>query len=674
MKERDYRSFVVKFFIAFLFFTILGAHGSAGSTWTIDTVDANGGDFRFTSLKLDTSGNPHISYQNCNDEGLRYATLNGTGWAVEVVDSDNRTGFWTALDLDHADYPHIVCFSLQDSDLEYRWKNESGWQSDNPPTHGNASWNAAPFRLGSDGYPRIIMVDRFTTGLVYFWENESGWQTETIPDTRYSSYPDLILDRNDQPHVSFLCERANTGYARYAVRDCTGWKTEIVNDSVNTWGAATSIRLDDSGYPRIGFYDRTGLDLMYAWRNESGWLTEIAVSRGNVGDQCCLAIDREGFPHLSYYNASESALAYSRKDGPGWFSETVDEGGIGTGWYGSLVLDANDSPYISYGDYPTGSLKLARMENAQNPANLSITATAGSGGTILPSGVIEVQETDSITLQMLPDPGFVIDNLFIDGQHCNPATEYTFSEVRKNHTINATFAPSGYTIVSSAGEGGAILPRGEVGIDHGGEQTFTISPDPGYEVGSILIDGEPFEISSRIVSSADERDSRQMTFRNVTGNHTLHVEFVRMEGTVVEILDPAGAAVYIDGEARGIVPVILTDIAPGRHSIRLSLEGFQDWSKKVNVVKDVVNTVSARLTPIQTGSISIQSTPEGASIILDGKETGNTTPSILSPIDAGEHTLRLTCPGYAPWEKTVEVRSNAMVHIIANLRKGAALF
>jgi hypothetical protein len=674
MKERDYRPFVLKFFIAIFFIVILAGQGTAGSAWTIDTVDANGGDFRFTSLKLDSSGNPHISYQNCNDEGLRYATPNDTGWAVEIVDSANRTGFWTALDLDDADAPHIVCFSLQNSDLEYFWKNESGWQSDNPPTHGHASWNPAPFRLGSDGYPRIIMVDRFTTGLVYFWKNESGWQTEPVPGTLYSSYPDLVLDRNDTPHVSFLCERGNSGYARYAVKDGTGWKTEVVDDSVNTWGAATSICLDGPGSPYISLYDRTGLDLVYAWRNGSGWQTEIAASRGNVGDQCSLAIDHAGSPHLSYYNASENALDYSWKNESGWFSDTVDKGGIGTGWYSSLALDSCDQPYISYGDYQNCSLKLARMENTPDAVNLAIHATAYSGGAITPSGSIEVPELGSITFHILPDPGFVIESISIDGQHCNPDPEYTFTEVCENHSINATFAPSLYTIISSANNGGIIQPLGEVSVDHGSEQTFTISPDYGYQVGSIFIDGEPFEISSRIISSTDEQDSRQMTFRNVTANHTIHVEFVRTEGTIVEVLDPAGATVYVDGEEKGTSPVTLTDIAPGRHTIRLSLGGYEDWSKKVNVVRDVINTVSARLSPVQTGSISIESNPEGASIILDGSETGNTTPSILSPVNPGEHALRLTCPGYAAWEKTVDVRSNATVHIIADLRKGTAAF
>jgi hypothetical protein len=674
MKERNYWQFDRKFLFAFLILLTLACHGSSSGTWTLETVDGNWGDFRFTSLELDASGNLHISYQNCNDEGLRYAAKNDTGWAIEVVDPDDRTGFWTALELDPGNKPHIVYYSFQDSDLEYSWKNESGWQADNPPTMGHASWNPAPFRLGNDGYPRIIMVDRFTTELWYFWKNESGWQAESIPDTRYASYPDMVLDGNDQPHVSFLYDRGSSGFVRYICRNETGWYTEIVDDSMSAWGAATSIRLDGSGSPRISYYDRTNLDLRYAERNESGWQTEVAGSDGDVGDQCSLFLDHAGFPHISYYDTSGSALGYTWKNESGWHHETVDDGDVGTGWYSSLVLDADDLPVISYGDYSSWSLKLARKEKLPPPENVSVTATANTGGRIIPSGTIEVPEGGNVSFAILPDPGYHTDTFTIDGEPCDRIAEYTFSNIHGNHTINASFALNTCTIVSIAGEGGTISPLGEVCVDYGTNQTFRVAPGAGYRVSAIFIDGMLFEVSSRVVSDAADQDSRKITFRNVIANHTLNAEFVRADGTILEIREPPGATVSIDDEEKGVTPITLIDISPGRHTVKLSLEGYQDWSKKVNVVKDEITTVTAKLSPVQLGSISIQSNPEGASIMLDGQETGNSTPSVMSSIETGEHTITLIRSGYEVWEKTVDVRSSATVHILANLRKGLKLF
>jgi hypothetical protein len=517
------------------------------------------------------------------------------------------------------------------------------------------------------------MVDRYTTGLQYFWKNGSGWFLETIPGTKDASYPDLVLDHEDQPRVSFLSERGGLGYLLYAARNETGWYTEVVDDSVNVWGAPTSIRLDEEGCPRVAYYDRTNLDLRYAWRDESGWHSEVAIADGDVGDQCSLFLDGEGFPHLSFYNSSGS-LDYAWKDGSGWHYETVEKGGTGTGWYSSLVLDAGDSPVISYGDYSGWSLKLARKENRTPPPVRFINAEANRGGIIAPGGVVEASCGTPITFAIDPDPGYHIDTIIIDGEPYGRTPEYTFPGSCENHTITATFTLDTYSIVSSAGDGGSIDPPGEICVDHGANQTFTIIADSGYQVSDILIDGAPFEVSSRVVSTPAEQDSREITFRNVTGNHTLQAVFAREVSTALEIRDPPGAMVYVDDEMMGVTPVTLTNITPGRHMVRISLEGYQDWSKKVNVKKDVITSITANLAPVQSGSISIGSIPDGAAIILDGKDTGNRTPSLLSPVEAGPHAIRLVRTGFQTWDKEVTVRSGATVHVLANLRKGASLF
>ncbi len=56
----------------------------------------------YSSLALDSSGNPHIIYFN---DGLKYAVQNGSSWDIQVVDVD---GWGGSLTLDSTGNPHIV--------------------------------------------------------------------------------------------------------------------------------------------------------------------------------------------------------------------------------------------------------------------------------------------------------------------------------------------------------------------------------------------------------------------------------------------------------------------------------------------------------------------------------------------------------------------------------------
>ena len=72
-----------------------------------------------------------------------------------------------------------------------------------------------------------------------------------------------------------------------------------------------------------------------------------------------------------------------------------------------------------------------------------------------------------------------------------------------------------YTIKATAGAGGSISPSGNVSVREGGDQTFTITPDKGYAVANVKIDGK----SIGAVKS--------YTFENVSNPHTIEAIFVK---------------------------------------------------------------------------------------------------------------------------------------------------
>jgi hypothetical protein len=63
-----------------------------------------------------------------------------------------------------------------------------------------------------------------------------------------------------------------------------------------------------------------------------------------------------------------------------------------------------------------------------------------------------------------------------------------------------------------------------------------------------------------------------------------------------------------------------------------------------------------------TGIIDVNSTPDGARVILDGVDTGQVTPIILTGVEAGTHTIQLDKFHYEIWEDTVIVIANDTIY------------
>jgi len=81
-------------------------------------VDKTGGVGKCTSIALDTSGKPHISYFNETNDDLKYAAFDGASWNIATVDSTGDVGEWTSIALDANDYPHISYYDNSNDDLK----------------------------------------------------------------------------------------------------------------------------------------------------------------------------------------------------------------------------------------------------------------------------------------------------------------------------------------------------------------------------------------------------------------------------------------------------------------------------------------------------------------------------------------------------------------------------
>lgn len=85
-------------------------------------------------------------------------------------------------------------------------------------------------------------------------------------------------------------------------------------------------------------------------------------------------------------------------------------------------------------------------KTADIQTQFTITATAGNGGKIAPTGATNVYKGTSKAFTITPNDGYHVDSLTVDGTAVDVVTEYTFSDVTANHTIAVTFAKDAMTV------------------------------------------------------------------------------------------------------------------------------------------------------------------------------------------------------------------------------------
>ncbi len=149
-------------------------------------------------------------------------------------------------------------------------------------------------------------------------------------------------------------------------------------------------------------------------------------------------------------------------------------------------------------------------------ANPTLTIVSSAGGSVSP-GTLVVPYGGNQSFSITPNPGYDLVSLTVDGVGVPPSTSYDFTNVTASHTLSATFAIRTYAITATSGARGAISPSGNQTVAHGSSITFTFTPQAGYRVADVVVDG------SSIGTPASH------TFSNVSAPHTIVVSFTLID-------------------------------------------------------------------------------------------------------------------------------------------------
>ncbi|MFM8560110.1 MAG: beta strand repeat-containing protein, partial [bacterium] len=167
-----------------------------------------------------------------------------------------------------------------------------------------------------------------------------------------------------------------------------------------------------------------------------------------------------------------------------------------------------------------------------------------------------------------------------------------------------------FTITASAGAGGSISPSGSVSVAPGGNQTFTITPNAGFAIADVLVNGS----SVGAVAS--------YTFNSVGANQTIAASFVAVARTLTVNVVGGGSvtkspdqASYPDGST-----VQLTAVAASGHSFAGWSGALTGTTNPANLLMDGDKTVTATFTDVAAPSVTL-SAPDGGETISIGTAT-----------------------------------------------------
>ena len=105
-----------------------------------------------------------------------------------------------------------------------------------------------------------------------------------------------------------------------------------------------------------------------------------------------------------------------------------------------------------------------------------------------------------------------------------------------------------------------------------------------------------------------------------------------------------------------VSPCTLTGIAPGQHVVAANKAGYSGESRTISMSSGDNSSLSIDLNQL-AAKVSVSSRPAGAVVLVDGKDSGKLTPTVLSFGKPGAHTVLVRRYGYL--EETSSVNAEA---------------
>ncbi|WP_181391332.1 PEGA domain-containing protein [Methanospirillum stamsii] len=282
------------------------------------------------------------------------------------------------------------------------------------------------------------------------------------------------------------------------------------------------------------------------------------------------------------------------------------------------------------------------------------------------NGYKTVEKTGTITSGEITSLHFTLESV---GEE-KPGTEKSGGSSDETGTLTITSTPDGASIFADGSNLDAKTPS-------------EFDADPGSYVISVSLEG--YKTAEKQVTVTSGEIATANFYLELAGEGQAGIDENTGEsggiGTLSVKSTPSGASIFADGSNLDAKTPSEFDADPGSYVIRVSLDGYKTAEKQVTVTSGEIATANFYLELAGEGqagidentgesggigTLSVKSTPSGASIFADGSNLDAKTPSEFDA-DPGSYVISVSLDGYKTAEKQAAVTAGEVTSVSFNL-------
>jgi hypothetical protein len=334
-----------------------------GAEWRLQVVDSGGGG-SYSSMRVDTNGNVHVSYIDEVQNQVKYGFWDHKldKWFTTVLD---RSAGFSSMVLDKKQQPHISYLDYGTGKLKYARWNGGAWEKQTIQINAKNISFYTSIALDDKGNPRISYYEYWGTGDDYrlqlrnvVW-NGKFWEVRTIDTVPGSGkFNSMTSDSAGVPQIAYANVKAENAGLRYAIWNGRAWDIQVLEGVKSPYPVhSVSLAIAQSGVPHIAYTDVTLKLVKYATLLKKQWYLETIDSLVEEAypDRHGIALDDHSEPYISYFDAGSGLLKLAHREGGKWVTEVVDQNFAG---FTSSLEIARGKIWLTYKD-EGGQLKFA---------------------------------------------------------------------------------------------------------------------------------------------------------------------------------------------------------------------------------------------------------------------------------------------------------------------------